>query len=399
MLYMTTIDAAKPREKSYKLTDRDGLHLLVKTNGSKLWRFRYRFAGNELMLSLGSYPEITLASARQRRDEARRLIADGKNPSQLRREDRIKAQTAARNTFGAIAIELIEKLQEEGKSPATIDKQKWFLQDLANDLSPRPIAEISAAEILVVLRKVEKRGHKETARRLRGAIGRVFRYAIATLRAENDPTYALRGALSAPVVTNRAAITDEERLGELLRRIDTYDGRWPTLKAALQFLVHTMARSCEVRFMRKSEVSFIKRVWTVPAERMKMRRPHDVPLSNQALDILRSVWEEGDGLVFPSLHSKTKPLSENAFNSALRRMGYGKDEVTAHGFRSTASTILNGRHYDDDVIETALAHLEPNEVRRAYNRAKYWKERVQLLQDWADLLDQFKANQLRQSRA
>jgi hypothetical protein len=245
MLYMTAIDAAKPRSKPYKLTDRDGLHLLVKTNGSKLWRYRYRFAGKELMLSLGSYPDVTLASARQRRDEARRLLADGKNPSQQRREDRIRAQTAARNSFGAIADELIEKFEEERKAPATIDKQKWFLQDLAGDLTFRPIAEVSAAEILVVLRKVEKRGHKETARRLRGAIGRVFRYAIATLRAEDDPTYALRGALSAPIVANRAAITDEEQLGELLRKIDDYEGRCPTLKAAMQFLVLTMARPCD----------------------------------------------------------------------------------------------------------------------------------------------------------
>jgi integrase len=394
MLYVTTIEAAQKRDKPYKLTDGNGLHLLINPNGSKLWRLRYRFVGKQLMLSLGAFPEVSLSAARQKRDEARRLLAEGKNPSQQRREDRLRASTAASNTFGAIASELITKLEDEGKAPATVDKQKWFLQDLAADLTPRPITEVTAAEILVVLKKVEKRGHRETARRLRGAIGRVFRFAIATLRAENDPTFALRGALTQPIVTNRAAITDEAELGKLLVRIDDYNG-WPTLKAALQFLVLTMARPCEVRFMRKSEVNFIRKIWSIPAERMKMRRPHDVPLSDRALAVLRSVWQTSDSLVFPSMQSKTKPLSENAFNSALRRIGYAKEMVTAHGFRSSASTILNSRHYDDDVIETALAHLDANEVRRAYNRAKYWPERVQLLQAWADLLDEFKVGKLR----
>jgi hypothetical protein len=171
MLYKTTIEAAKPGAGPYMLPDGDGLHLLIKPNGSKLWRFRYRFAGKQLMLSLGSFPEISLASARQKRDEARRLLAEGKNPSHQRREDKVKAEIAARNTFGAIAAELIEKIEQEGKAPATIDKQKWFLQELASDLAPRLVAEITAAEVLVVLRTVEKRGHKETARRLRGAIG------------------------------------------------------------------------------------------------------------------------------------------------------------------------------------------------------------------------------------
>jgi integrase len=397
MLYVTTIEAAKSRDKPYKITDGNGLHLLINPNGSKLWRLRYRFGGKQLMLSLGAFPEVPLSAARQKRDEARRLIAEGKNPSQERREDKLRAATAASNTFGAIASELITKLEDEGKAPATIDKQKWFLQDLANDLTSRPITEVTAAEILVVLKKIEKRGHRETARRLRGAIGRVFRFAVATLRAVNDPTFALRGALTQPIVTNRAAITDETELGKLLVEIDNYNG-WATLRAALQFLVLTIARPCEVRFMRKSEVNFIKKTWSIPSERMKMRRPHDVPLSNQALAVLRSVWEGTDSLVFPSMQSKTKPLSENAFNSALRRMGYPKEEVTAHGFRSSASTILNSRHYDDDVIETALAHLDPNEVRRAYNRAKYWPERIKLLQAWANLLDQFKEHKLR-SRA
>lgn len=397
MLYMATIESAKPRDTPYKLADGNGLHVLINPNGSKLWRLRYRFAGKQLMLSLGAFPDVSLAQARQKRDDARKLLAGGKNPSQQRKEDKIKSAVAAKNTFGAIAMEVIRKLEDEGKAPATLDKQKWLLQDLAADLTPRPITQISAAEILMVLRTVERQGFKETARRLRGSIGRVFRYAIATLRAENDPTYALRGALAQPKVTHRPAITDEAELGKFLIKLENYGG-WPTLKAGFGFLILTMARSCEVRFMRKPEVHFIKRVWTVPAERMKMRRPHDVPLSDQALEVLRSVWETSDSLVFPAMTSKTDVLSENAFNSALRKMGYPKEQVTAHGFRTSASTILNERHYNPDVIEVAQARLDTNEVRRVYNRARYWDERIKLLQDWANLLDQFKDPQL-QARA
>jgi integrase len=350
------------------------------------------------MLSLGSFPEVSLASARTKRDDARKLLAEGKDPSKERKENKLKSATAAQNTFGLIAKELIAKLEAEGKSPATLAKQKWFLEDLASELTKRPITEITPAEVLVILRKAEQRGRRETARRLRGAIGRVFRYGIATIRANNDPTFALRGALAQPVVTPRAAITDEVKLGALMASIDEYDG-WPTIRASLQFVALTMARPGEVRFMRKSEVNFIKKIWSIPAERMKMRRPHDVPLSNQALDVLRSVWEAADSFVFPSLRSTKKSLSENALNSALRRMGYTKEEMTTHGFRASASTILNARRYNRDVIETALAHLDENEIRRAYNRYKYWDERVVLLQDWANLLDQLKTKTQALSRA
>ena len=255
----------------------------------------------------------------------------------------------------------------------------------------RPITAITPAEILVLLQRIEKTGRRETARRLRGTIGSVFRLAIVTLRATNDPTFALRGALLRPNVQHRAAITDERELGALMRSIDEYDG-WPTLRAALQLVALTMMRPGDVRHMCRSEIVFPKAVWHIPAERMKMRRPHDVPLSDQALTVLRGIWELSDGqLVLPSIRSFSKPLSENALNSALRRMGYAQDEMTAHGFRSSASTILNERGCDPDVIEAALAHEDEDNVRRAYNRAKYWPQRVKLLQEWADLLDEFKS--------
>jgi integrase len=225
-------------------------------------------------------------------------------------------------------------------------------------------------------------------------MGSVFRLAVATLRASNDPTYALRGALLKVKVKHRAAITDERELGRFLIALDEYDG-WPILQSAFQFLVLTMSRPGDVRRMKRNEVDFEKRLWRIPAERMKMRRPHDVPLSLQALMVLKVVWplNEEDELVFPSLRSHKKPLSENAFNSVLRNMGYSKEQVTAHGFRSTASTILNEQGFNADVIEAALAHQDENEMRRIYNRALYLPERKKLMQEWADLLDVFKKQQ------
>jgi integrase len=279
-------------------------------------------------------------------------------------------------------------------------KNRWMLEDLAAPLAMRPIAEIQPIEVLDVLKRVEKSGRRETARKLRGMIGSVFRYAVVTLRATNDPTAPLRGALLAPQVQHRPAIIDERELGVLMGAIDEYDG-WPTLRAALQLIALTMTRPGDVRFMRRSEINFERAVWCIPAERMKMRRPHDVPLSRQALEILREIWSLSDygDLVVPSIRSIKKPLSENAMNCALRRMGYAKDEMTSHGFRATASTILNERGFNPDVIEAALAHQDKNVIRRAYNRATYWPERVKLLQSWADLLDQFKSVAVTDRRA
>jgi integrase len=391
MLTSLSVEHAKARAKTYKLSDGKGLHLFVQTNGNKLWRFRYRFAGKENMLGLGSFPDVSLASARTKRDDARKLIAEGKDPSQQKKLDRIAAATAANNSFGAIAEEHLTALEENGAAESTLNKVRWLLLDLASPLTKRPIVEITPAEILVILKRYEKSGRRETARRLRGVIGKVFRIAVATLRAPTDPTYALQGALLAPVVHHRPAITEERQLGALVASIEEYDG-WPTLKTALLFLALTMARPGEVRYLRRSEIIWPKATWRIPPERMKMRRPHDIPLSRQALAVLRDIWEasEGNALVFPSVRSILKPLSENAMNSALRRMGYTKHEMCAHGFRSSASTILNERGYDPDVIEVALAHQDEDETRRAYNRAKYWPQRVTLLQDWANLLDEFK---------
>jgi hypothetical protein len=230
MLTALRVENAKPRDKPYKLSDGNGLHLLVKPTGNKLWRLRYYFAGKQNMLSLGSFPEVSLASAREKRDAARKLVAEGKDPSQQRKLDKIAAATAANNTFGAIAEEHIATLEGSGRAKVTIAKNRWLLCDLASPLSKRPIAEITPAEILIIIKKVEKLGQRETARRLRATIGRVFRLAVATLRAPIDPTYSLKGALAAPVVVHRPAITDERELGALMLSIDEYTG-WPTVKA------------------------------------------------------------------------------------------------------------------------------------------------------------------------
>lgn len=387
------IRKAKPREKVYRLSDGAGLHLLVHPSGSKLWQMRYRYLGKENVLSFGPYPLLSLAEARSKRDAARKQLQDGIDPAQQRRLEKIEAENAARRTFGLVADEYIERLVEKGSAEATITKTTWMLKDLAKPLSKRPINAIHPAEILDVLRKIEKSGRRETARRLRGTIGSVFKYAIVTLRAETDPTIPLHGALLPPKVTGRAAIIDEQKFGMLLVDIDVYDG-WPTIAAGLKLLALTCVRPGEVRGAIRSEFDLDNAVWHIPAERMKMRSPHVVPLSRQALAVLKDIWPLSDHgeLVFPSVRSYKRPLSDNAFNSALRRMGYTKDEVTAHGFRASASSILNSRRFDPDVIEAVLAHQDKNSIRRTYNRATYWDQRVVLMQKWADLLDKLKAN-------
>jgi integrase len=400
MLSQLAITRAAPKERPYKLSDGQGLHLLVKPNGRKLWRMRYRFMAVEKMLALGAYPDVSLASARKRRDDAKKLLAEGQDPSEQKKLDRVAAQTVARNTFGAVASDYIAKLIAEGAAPATVSKNRWLLEDLAAPLSKRPISAITPAEVLVLLQRIEKAGRRETAHRLRGIIGSVFRLAVATLRASNDPTYALRGALLKRTVNHRAAIIDERELGALMRSIDAYDG-WPTIRAALQLLALTMTRPGDVRLMRRSEVIFAKAMWRIPAERMKMRRPHDVPLSRQALAVLRETWglfPESE-LVLPSIRSSKRPLSENAMNAALRRIGYESDKMCAHGFRSSASTILNERGFNADVIEAALAHEDEDEVRRVYNRSSYLDQRIALMQQWADLLDTFRLSSVRNAAA
>ena len=388
----TAIRLAKAQASDRKLADSKGLYLLVTVTGSKLWRFKYRIDGKEKKLALGSYPEVGLKEARARRDVARQSAQAGSDPSVAKREARIANRIAAATTFAGIADEYIAKLEAEGKAPVTIAKTRWLLTKLSPALGTRPIAEISPHELLAVLKKVERAGQRETARRLRSFSSRVFRYAVATARASVDPAQPLQGALVSPVAKHHAAITDPIAFGKLLRSIETYSGQ-PVTKLALCFTPHVYQRPGEVRKAEWSEIDFDKALWTIPAERMKQRQPHRVPLSKQALAILREAAELSGGgrYIFPKLGSPLKPMCENAVNGALRRMGYGPNDMTAHGFRSTASSLLNeSGKWSADAVERALSHADGNQVRAAYHRGAHWSERVEMAQWWSDHLETLK---------
>lgn len=385
----TAVRLAKSGDSDRKLADEKGLYLLVTTTGSKLWRFKYRLNGKEKKLALGSYPDVSLKDARAKRDEARKCSQAGRDPAVAKREARIAKHIAAANTFEAVASEYVAKLEAEGLASVTIEKTRWLLTKLKPALGTRPIAEISPHELLAVLKASERAGQRETARRLRSFSSRVFRYAVATARASFDPAQPLQGALVSPVAKHHAAITDPVAFGGLLRAIEAYSGQ-PATKLALRFTSHVFQRPGEVRKAEWDEIDFDKAVWTIPACRMKQRQPHRVPLSRQSLAILREAQAlTGDGrFVFPKLGSPLKPMSENAINGALRRMEYGADDMTAHGFRSTASSLLNeSGKWNPDAIERALSHADKNQVRAAYHRGAHWPERVKMAQWWSDHLD------------
>jgi integrase len=385
----TLIRNARPRNRDWKLADEKGLYLLVTKKGGKLWRLKYRHLGVERKLSLGKYPDVGLKDARRQRDAARRRLAEGGDPSRDKRTAKAAAKLGIANSFDALASEYIEKVTKEGLAEATLVKARWFASLLRPGIGKLPIAQITPQELLAALKKVEAAGQRETARRLRSFASRVFRYAVATGRASNDPAQPLRGALIAPVARHYAAITDETELGGLLRAIETYQGE-PVTLAALRLTPHLFQRPGEVRQMQWAELDFENAVWTIPAARMKQRQPHIVPLSRQALGILEEIKSltAGGRYVFPSARSRERPMSENTINGALRRLGYSGSEMTAHGFRSTASSLLNesGR-WNPDAIERALAHREGNQVRAAYHRSAYWAERVLMAQWWSDHLD------------
>ncbi len=388
------IRSAKPREKEWKLADEKGLYLLVTPKGSKRWNLKFRFAGKEKKLSLGLYPEVSLKEARRLRDEARSALAAGTDPARKKQEEKAAAKLGAENSFEAIAEEFLEKRKKEGLAEATLSKNHWFLNQLRPTLGKLPIGDITPREILQALKKVENAGKRETANRMRSFASRVFRYAIATARADADPAHALRGALAAPVVKHHAAITDEARLGELLRAIDGYSGE-PVTMVALKLTPHVFQRPGEVRQMRWSELDFTKAIWTIPASRMKQRRAdHLVPLSRQSAELLQSMraHSASSEFVFPSARTRLRPMSENAINGALRRIGYSGSEMTAHGFRTTASSLLNeSGKWNPDAIERALSHADKNTIRGTYNRSPYWKERVEMAQWWSDYLDHIKS--------
>jgi integrase len=380
---------ARPEAKPRKLTDGRGLYLYISPAGGKSWRFDYSFFDKRRTLTIGVYPQVGLAEARSLRDEAKRRLATGQDPSLTKKRERLAAKAAAGDTFGVIADEFLDKLRRDKRAEPTIAKNTWMLKVLAAKLLPYPITQISPKDVLAVLTGIEKSGRVESALATRSAIGRVFRYAIASARAEADPTSALRGALQRHVPTSHPALTTREDLGGVMRAIYGYEG-WPSLVAALKIQAFCFARPGETRTMEWSELNLENSLWVIPAEKAKMRREHYVPLSRQALQIILDMKElYGDHrYVFPSMMSGKQILSENSMNSALRRMGIGGNEHTAHGFRASASSILNESGlFKPDAIEAQVAHVDSSKVRRVYNRATYWDERVQMMQWWADMLD------------
>jgi integrase len=385
----TKIRNAKHGPKPIKLFDERGLFLLLQPSGGKLWRLKYRVHGKEKKLSLGIYPDVSLKAARRRRDEARALIADGVDPSKAKLDETEAAKVAAANTFKTVGEEFIDKSALEGRAAVTIKKTRWLFSLMEGDLGHRPVANIMPAELLATLQKVEKKGHLETARRMRSLASRIFRYAVATSRASADPSALLRGALVAPKVKHHSAIIDPKEVGGLLRAIDGYSGH-PLTCLALKLTPHLFVRPGELRRAEWSEFDLNAAIWTIPAEKMKMRNPHLVPLSRQSLELLESAKaiSEGQRYVFSSLYPGNRPMSENTINAALRRLGYTGKEMTAHGFRSTASTLLNeSGQFSPDAIERALAHKDANATRSAYHRGQYWEERVEMAQWWSDHLD------------
>ena len=383
------IRSIKPTGEKQKVSDGGGLQLWISEKGTKTWRYAYRFNGKQKDTVLGQYPIVGLSEARKRRDEAKTQLASGIDPSQQKRLDKLSKAISDATTFKAIADEYLDKMKREGRAASTLEKTEWLLAMAFPFIGERPISEIKPQEILAVLKKVEARGILESAHRLRSVIGTMFRYAIASGRAESDPSAHLKGALTARQPKNRAAITEPAKVGELLRAIDGFFGQ-PTTKAALKLLALVFTRPGELRLAEWREFDFENAVWTIPAGRMKMRREHRVPLARQAIEILRELQPlTGEGkLLFPGIRSALRPISDGTLIAALRRLGYDKDEACPHGFRATASTLLNeSRKFSPDAIERALAHEDEDEVRKAYHRSAYWDERVLMAQWWADHLD------------
>jgi len=387
------IKKAKPLQKPFTLFDGGGLFILVTPTGGKLWRFKYRFANKEKMLSLGAYPELSMTAARRKREEARSLVASGIDPGAVRKAQKAAGVAVSENGFEVVAREWHEKFYHRW----TPNHAQKLMRHLELDVFPwvgkRPIGEVKAPELLSVLRRVESRGALDTAHRVKILAGQIFRYAIATGRAERDPSADLKGALPPKRQTHLAAVTDPKEAAGLLRAIDDYQGSF-IVKCALQLGALFFVRPGELRHAEWSEMDFDAGIWAIPAVKMKMKQPHIVPLSRQAVEILNSLKPlTGNGrYVFPSHRSALRAMSNNAILAALRRMGYTKDEMTGHGFRAMARTILDEvLHVRPEYIEHQLAHSVRDPNGRAYNRTAHLDERKKMMSLWADYLDGLRA--------
>jgi integrase len=382
------IRAAKAKEKSYKLADEKGLYLLITPQGSKCWRLKYRFMGKEKALALGKYPEISLSEAREKQNHARGQLAHEIDPGVAKQISKRATQTILTNSFEAVGREWLSKYSGAwGKS-----HKDTIFSRLEKDIFPwigkNPISEITAPQLLSVLRRIEARGTLETAHCNHQYCGRIFRYGIATGKCERDPSADLRGAVPPVIVRHRAAILEPEKLGALFRVIQGYQGYFVT-KCALQLLPFVFVRPGELRNAEWSEINLETADWNIPPEKMKMRQPHLVPLSRQAIHILEELYPlTGQGkYLFPGCRTKSRPISDNTINAALKRLGYQANELTAHGFRATARTILDETlDFRPDIIEHQLAHAVKDPNGRAYNRTSHLQVRREMMQQWANYL-------------
>lgn len=385
----SAVKNARARATAWKLTDGKGLFLLVLPDGAKQWRFKYRRpdTGKENLLALGNYPDVSLSKARERRAEVRALLADGIDPSEQRKAERQARKEAAGSTFAAVASDW---LAVQDCADVTLRKSRWILESfLLPEIGHLPLSDITPRVLLDALRKIEATGKQETAKRAKIKAGQVFRWAIMEGRTEIDPTGALRGALKSTKAKHHASITDPAKIGELLRAIEGYTGD-PVTCAALRLAPLVFVRPGELRAAQWQEIDLDGAVWRIPGERMKMGAAHIVPLSSQAVALLRGLQPlTGSGrYVFPGMRTASRHMSENTINAALRRLGYGTDEMTGHGFRSMAASRLNEMGWNADAIERQLAHAESNKVRDAYTHAaQYLDERRRMMQAWADYLD------------
>ncbi|MFM8330887.1 MAG: tyrosine-type recombinase/integrase [Candidatus Methylumidiphilus sp.] len=385
---------AKPQDKPYKLTDGKGLYLLVNPNGGKLWRMNYRHDGKQKTLALGVYPEIALAKARERLEDARRLLANGIDPSAERKAVKQARQDGIRNAFEAVALEYFAVRGKDWSERHRTRLEADMRRDIFPWLGDRPIQDITAPELLKCLNRIVARGAEETARRAREVCGSVFRYGMATGRANADPSQALKGALPAANPKHHAAITEPKAVGELLRTIEGYTGS-PIVRAALKLAPLVFLRPGELAQAEWAEFDLDAGEWRLPAERMKMDSKHIVPLSRQAVEILRDLrpLTGHQTHVFPHARNRGQSMSRESVRAALVRMGYGPDSdspMTAHGFRGMASTLLHEQGWPSDMIERQLAHAERNKIKAAYNHAEHLPERRRMMQAWADYLDGLK---------
>ncbi|MDH3609675.1 MAG: integrase arm-type DNA-binding domain-containing protein [Gammaproteobacteria bacterium] len=383
---------AKPKERDYKISDEKGLYLHIKISGAKYWRLKYRIAGKEKLLALGVYPIVSLKEARERRDEARIAIANGLDPSEIKRNSKLNRINGEKNNFKITAYEWYEKQFPQWSDSHSKRVKNAIDRDLSTTLGNRPIISITHTEILDCLRKIEARGSIETAHRVKQIAGQIFRYAVATGRAERDPTSDLKGALPAPQKNHLAAITDPEEVGKLLLAIDSYEGSF-TVQNALKLAPLVFVRPTELRHAELDEINLDDAEWLIPAKKMKSKRDHIVPLSKQAANILENQLQLTmiEKYVFPSARSLNRPMSDNAILVALRSMGIPKEKMSGHGFRAMARTLLDEElGFPVDIIEHQLAHAVKDRTGRAYNRTSHLVRREEMMQKWADYLDSLK---------